>query len=279
MNDNSPLPVGISYSGGASSRWMIDAILNGELKRPEHVAVFFADTGDEHGWTYDDVAQTEERCRIAGLPFFRCADRETLSGSIMAAINGGRTRADTPPFWTENPGGGRGKLRQECTVRFKTAAIRRVQSEWLRTIGMPKKLIAWIGFAADEAHRATKAVSRADVKWVTMDFPAIRLGKNRAAQRADVARWSRRPPPKFSMCVTCPFKDPSRWFQTQGADLAKAIDIDEAIRHGLEGVGVEEPCFLVDRLIPLERLIRNGDPQPSLPGFDTPGCDGGACFL
>lgn len=77
----------------------------------------------------------------------------------------------------------------------------------------------------------------------------------------------------------CPYKTPNRWRQTDGNDLVKAYEVDEAIRHGLERVGVDEPCYLSDRLIPVEQLIRKGDPQPSLPGLDAPGCDGGACFL
>lgn len=270
-------PVGVAYSGGSSSRWAIDAVINGELARPEHIAVFFADTGDEHAWTYDDVAATEERCRVAGIPFFRGAHHETLSGAIMSATRGERTRLDNPPFWTENQGGGRGKLRQKCTAVWKTSVIRRMQDAWLKSLDLPKRIVTWIGFANDEQHRAAKALKNNDVQWAALDFPAIRGGRSRVAQRADITRWGGKPPP-FSACKHCPYKDPARWFQTPEADLSALFEMDEAIRHGLEGVGVEEPAFLTDRLIPLEQLIRKGDPQPSLPGFET-GCDQGWCFL
>jgi len=271
-------PVGISYSGGASSRWLIDAVLNGELARPDNVAVFFADTGDEHRWTYDDVDLTEERCAAAGIPFFRTAHHETLSAATLSATRGERKRLDTPPFWVENQGGGRGQLRQQCTVVWKTSAIRRSQTAWLQSIGMPKKIVTWIGFGSDEQHRAVKAAARRDVQWVTLDFPAIRAGKTRAAQRADIERWGM-DAPLFSMCVQCPYKTPKRWFQTAGVDLEKAIEIDEAIRHGLEKIDVDNPVFLSDRLIPVERLVKGGDPQPNLPGIEVPGCDSGSCFL
>lgn len=272
------IPVGISYSGGASSRWMIDMLLAGEIERPEHVAVFFADTGDEHEWTYEDVAATAERCRREGVPFFRGSHREPLVDAVLSATRGERTRVDNPPFWTENPGGGRGQLDTKCSKLFKTAVIRRLQSAWLASLGLPKKITCWIGFANDEQRRANKALTRADVRWQALDFPAIRLGRNRAAQRADIARLGRKAP-RFSMCRKCPFKSPDRWTQTTEHDLEGAFEYDSAIRHGLEHVAVTEPAFVTDRLIPLERLIRRGDPQPSLPGFDLPGCDGGACFL
>lgn len=271
-------PVGISYSGGASSRWMIDALLNGEIERPAHVAVFFADTGDEHEWTYEDVAATEERCRREGLPFFRGSHRELLVDAVLSTTRGERTRVDNPPFWTENPGGGRGQLDTRCSKLFKTAVIRRMQSAWLKSLGLPKRITSWIGFANDEQHRANKAIARNDVQWQRLDFPAIRLGKNRAAQRADLARWQLAAP-RFSMCRRCPFKSPKRWAQTTQSDMDGVFEYDDAIRHGLEHAAVEETCYITDRLIPVERLIRKGDPQPSLPGLEPPGCDGGACFL
>lgn len=273
------VPVGISYSGGASSRWMIDMLLAGEIERPEHVAVFFADTGDEHEWTYDDVDRTEERCRSAGVPFFRGSHREPLVDAVLSATRGERTRIDNPPFWTENPGGQRGQLDTRCSKLFKTAVIRRLQSSWLSSLGLPKKIECWIGFANDEQHRANKAIARADVQWQTLEFPAIRRGRNRAAQRSDIARIGAAPAPRFSMCRKCPFKSPERWAQTTASDMSGAFEYDEAIRHGLESCTIAEPCYVTDRLIPLEQLVRKGDPQPYLPGFDPPGCDGGACFL
>lgn len=278
MTLDSGLPVGIGYSGGASSRWMIDMMLAGEIERPAHVAVFFADTGDEHEWTYEDVAFTRERCTAAGIPFFSGSHREFLVDAVLSATRGERTRIDNPPFWTENPGGGRGQLDVRCSKHFKTAVIRRMQSAWLKSLGLPKKIVNYLGFANDEQHRATKALARNDVQWQVLDFPAIRAGKNRAAQRADIARIGLRAP-LFSMCKKCPYKSPSRWAQTTKSDLEGVFEYDEAIRHGLESCEVHETVYLTDRLIPIERLLRKGDPQPSLPGFALPGCDGGACFL
>lgn len=274
------LPVGAAYSGGTSSRWAIDAVINGEIERPEHFAVFFADTGDEHAWTYEDVEATEARCKSAGIDFVRCATHrgESLSEAIMSATRGERTRLDNPPFWTENPGGGRGRLTQRCTAIWKTRAIRNAQSAWLKAKGLPKRAKIWIGFAKDEQHRAIKALARNEVKWQRLDFPAIRLGRMRGQQRADIARWGGAAP-MFSMCKHCPFKSPERWRQTPAKELEGVYEMDEAIRHGLEHVAVEEPAFLCDRLIPVEQLIRKGDPQPNLPGFEIPGCDSGMCFL
>lgn len=283
---NASRPVGLACSGGTSSIWPLYAIANGELERPEHFAVFFADTGDEHAWTYEAIEETEILCRVEGIPFFRGrAERiepygnESISQAVFAAARGERKRLDTPPFWTEKPSGDRGQLTQQCTQIWKTRVLRRMQSAWLKSIGLPKKITTWIGFAADEPARATRAVATnaAEIAWATLDFPAIRARRTRAQQRADFVRWGKEPP-RFSMCVHCPFKGPDRWQDTPRAEQQKAIELDEAVRHGLEHVGVRDPVFLTDRLVPLERLIRKGDVNPQLGLFES-GCSNGLCFL
>lgn len=158
--------VGLMFSGGSSSLYPLIKVIHGELARPTHFAVFFADTFDEHEWTYEAVARVEEICGANGIQFIRGTASTPLWGDVAAACRGEVDRVEQPPFWTENPGGGRG--------RYET---------------------------------------------------------------------------------------------------------DEAIRHGMEHVGIDNPCYLSDRLIPIKRLIERGDPQPSLPGLDAPGCDNGACFL
>jgi hypothetical protein len=271
-------PVGVNFSGGTSSLWLIWAMKMGLIPRPRHVAVFTADTRDEHAWTYDVIDETEELCKREGILFVRCASDEPLFDSVAAATRGERTRIDNPPFWTENPGGGRGQLRQKCTQQHKTRPIRRAQSAWLESIGQPKRIRSYIGFAHDEQHRANKAVSRNDVQWSQPDFPAIRLGRPRAQQRAELERWTGKKAPPFSMCRRCPYKTPARWLQTPKVDQEIAFGTDYAIRDGMANVGVDEPAFLTDRLIPLERLVKKGDPQPNLPGFES-SCDTGYCFL
>lgn len=276
---NPELPVAISYSGGASSQWLVEAVLNGTIKRPEHVAVFFSDTGDEHAWTYDAIARMAERCASEGLSFIRTRTHrpESLSAAVLSATRGERTRLDNPPFWTENPGGGRGKLAQRCTIVWKTRPLRAAQAAWLKSLGLRKRLVTWIGFGADEQHRAIKAVARNEVQWASLDFPAIRFGKTRPQQRGDLARWGSKAP-LFSMCVMCPFKNEERWRQTGAEDLAKAIEVDEAIRDGLWHVAVEEPAYLFDGLIPVAALLR-GDRRRVEPLAQVPGCDAGACFV
>ena len=79
------------------------------------------------------------------------------------------------------------------------------------------------------------------------------------------------------MCIGCPYKSPQRWLATPAPEQKRAIATDEAIRD-CSAIGLDFPAYLTDRLIPLARLIKRGDPQPALPGLES-FCDGGACFL
>lgn len=273
----SALPVAISYSGGASSEWLVRAVEEEWVQRPEHIAVFFADTGVEHDWTYEAVNDVEERCRKAGITFVRCARTETLDEHLLSINRDGRTRADHPPLYVAKDEGGAGRIEHRCTREFKVAPMRRAQTAWLDALGLPKRIVKWIGFSADEAVRATKAIAKADVAWERLDFPAIRLRKTRSEQREELKRSTGRAP-RFSMCTICPFKTPDRWRATSDVDLPRVFEVDEAIRD-LTRIGVTEgDAFLSNRLVPVERLLKHGDPQPYLPGFESH-CDGGACFL
>lgn len=273
----SELPVAISYSGGASSEWLVRAVINGTIQRPENLCVAFADTGSEHEWTYRAVLEVEAACVATGIEFIRCAADTKLRDDLLALGNANApTRIDQPPFWIEK-GHGRGRAQHRCTKHYKVAPMRRAISDWLERLGLPKLVEKWIGFAVDEAHRATKAIGKQDVAWEHMEFPAINLGYDRVRQRADLQRWTGRVP-AFSMCEECPFKSVARWQQTPPDALERVYAIDAAIRD-LDCIGLTDgPAFLTDRLIPIVDLIKRGDPQPNLPGLESY-CDEGACFL
>lgn len=282
-------PVAISYSGGKSSRWLVEAVIRGEIKRPGRVAVFFADTGEEHAWTYRDVDETERRCEDAGLTFVRCKEPGLSLGAHMLYALGGLTakRIDNPPLWIDKGDGQRGQLIQKCTKKFKTAPLRRAKRRWLRNMGLRPGLVSWIGFAADETSRAQRALAKIGVAWERLDFPAIRLGKTRAQQKADLIAWIGHAP-RFSMCVCCPYKTPARWGATRGKDLARAVELDNAIRD-LDQVGITDgPGFLSDRLKPLSELqkahlrglLYEEDPNDffDVDDADPADCSAGVCF-
>lgn len=269
----------ISISGGASSLWLWEAAKRGVIERPKRLALAFADTGEEHEWTYETLEYIKADAANEGVPFLYSARGQSLGDHLIAINRDGLTRADHPPLYIAKDGGGRGRAEHRCTREFKVAPMRRVVSEWLAAEELPKRVVKWIGFGADERGRAIKAEGKQDVQWERLDFPAVRLSKRRGEQRADIERWTGRPAPRFSMCTICPWKTPQRWLDTPDAQKPRVYEIDESIRD-MSRVGLTDgDAYLCDRLIPVDQLIKKGDPQPMLPGFGDAGCDGGACFL
>lgn len=267
------IPCGVSYSGGTSSEWLVEAIWRGVIERPKNYAVFFADTGAEHQWTYAAVAEVEKRCAERGVTFIRCGrDDENLAEHILRTTRERSSRMDHPPFWVETSSG-RGRLEQRCTQKWKSRVLRKGMRRWLASIGAPLRIVSLVGFAHDEQHRATKAHARRnEVKWETLDFPAIRAGVDREQQRRALIEWTGRAP-KFSMCTFCPFKSPSRWRETVGPDLEQALAVDHAVRD-LSYMGVKGgEVFLSDRLVSI------GEARESAENSADSQCDTGHCFL
>lgn len=271
------MPVGISYSGGKSSKWLLHAMINGVLPRPVYVAVFFAHTGIEHEWTYEDVEDVRETCRKAGVEFIQTQRDQPLDEHLLAIGPTGATRAETPPLYVLKDGGGRGQIAHRCTREFKVAPMRRAQSAWLKRIGQPKRIEKWVGFASDEVGRAVKANAKRDVAWERLAFPAIYHRRHREQQHADLVSWGAKVP-RFSMCTICPWKTPGRWHDTPEAQRARVIEVDESIRD-LTACGVTDgDAYLTDQLIPVSALFKRGRPAQDATRADA-GCDGGHCFL
>ena len=283
-NLSDDMPVVDSWSMGTSSTWSIMAKIMGLMPRPKHYAVVLAHTGDEHVWSYEYAEFFKGILRNEGITLLECQASETLSGHLIAVKQEGRTRAENPALWIAKDGGGVGQSPQKCTRHFKVRPMRRAVSQWLKSLGLKKRVVKHIGFAADELSRAVRADAKAQkegVRWEMLDYPAIKLGRKRPQQRAELERWTGHKAPLFSACVYCPHNDDERWKQTAAVDLPKVYEVDEAIRD-MSQAGLDEgKAYLTNHVIPIERLIRKGPPQQTLPGFDTAtlGCDGGHCFL
>ncbi len=265
------IPVVIAYSGGGQSRSMLEMILRGVVERPKTVLVAFADTGGEHGWTYREVDEVEGLCRESGIPFLRCSAETSLEADLLSIPSGALSRLEHPPFHIDK-GTGRGTAGQRCTYEYKVAPQRRAVSAWLAAHDMKKQVEWWIGFAADEAHRAQKAAQNPRLpKWTRLRFPLLERGW----RKSDVSAFLGRQVP-FSMCVFCPYKSVARHMLASDEDKARAVAVDDAIRD-LDCIGLTEgPAYVSDQLIPLRDLLRDGGRQRELPYF---GCTGGACFL
>jgi len=132
---------------------------------------------------------------------------------------------------------------------------------------------AWIGFAADETHRVTAS----DKKFITLRYPLIELGMDRAKVEGYYMKHGIEKPPR-SVCVACfanglaHFED---MYMNRPDDWDKAVAVDEAVRTL---PGVKNQVFVSSSLIPLKDLP-DRDFQRGAADYKEHRCNSGVCFL
>jgi hypothetical protein len=174
----------LSFSGGRQSTWILEAVLRGEVERPDPFLVVTANPGAEKQRTYDTVAKYKTLCEEAGIAFV-VADGPKLSDDLLAIQRGDKHRIDNPPMWTRAAGdtipdpekqsmewandnrtlayyhdaianpdryrttreqrGAAGQLAQCCTAYYKVAPIRRAIRTHLEKLTGSRRV--WPGIA------------------------------------------------------------------------------------------------------------------------------------
>lgn len=280
-----PLLRVLNFSGGRQSTWLINKYLRREWKTPERFAVVTADPGMEKQSTYAVVTEVEQQCAKAGIEFVR-APGPNLYEDLLNVTSGIKSRIDTPPFWTKDDKGKRGKLRHSCTREYKIRPMRRAYRQLLyRRWGIqpgpagnralkPNCVASMIGFSAQEASR----IKPSDSRWNALEYPAIEAGATEDDIAADYRRWGIEPP-KPSLCNGCPFhglRMRKEQFRNE-TDRDQAITVDDAIRHGLPGV--KYPAFTSDTLVPLRDLEESDFSTGNATQDEMSMCSAGVCFV
>lgn len=219
----------------------------------------FADTGDEPADLYPHVEKIGRMLRAAGHDFtvVRKVDRHpSLSASLIdAALNGTSGGVACPPAFVKANGYRRGiALRRTCTTEWKVRPIealiktRMVELYGEREYGW--NAVQWIGYSADEAHRAKGS----ELAWRLFRYPLIDAGITRAECHALIERsaYDDGSPmvPMRSACVYCPHHSRYAWERVakNPDDWALALRLDEALEQGhrlhSKVCGVKHPLYL-----------------------------------
>jgi hypothetical protein len=264
-----PIATFLAYSAGEQSQAIIEMILRGEMERPDPFIVLNADPGMEDQRSYDFVLRTRARCLAAGIQFFTVrAPGETLLEGLLSLPNGQKTRFDHPPYFTKGDDGKRGQLKQKCTGYFKIEPMKRQIRIWLRdNLGIPinrkrglPQVESWIGFAFDEQHRLTgkngkKKNNNRQPKYIRLRYPLIEMEQTKAKTSGFYLRTGAEKPPR-SVCVAC-FANGLAHYEdmhdNRPEEWETACQVDDAIRD-MSSIGVREPVFVSDTLIPLREL-------------------------
>lgn len=142
-----------------------------------------------------------------------------------------------------------GRLRRQCTYRWKITPIRQWITQEMRRRAMrktPGTVEMLLGISLDEFQRMRES----DVKYIRNCYPLI----ERRMTRNDCAKWLAAhglPSPVKSACVFCPYHSKAEWREIRGGeDWTRAVEIDIAIRQRLPPYDL----FVHQARVPLEQV-------------------------
>jgi len=251
-----------AYSGGKQSETMLRMILRGNLARPvEPFIVLNANPGMEARRSLPFVEAMKSDCEAVGIPFLQV--KRNLFKELLELKASGKTRFDTPPFWTKNRETGKiGRLMQSCTQAYKIAPMDQMMRKWMaENLGIPtnrKRLgnnivCKYIGFSFDESDR----IKQQDRKYIYHEYPLIEAGMTTDDCTAYL-RDNDLPIPPRSVCNACfanDFEYFKEMFLNQSEDWDQAVAVDEAIRD-LACIGIRDECYVFSGCTPLRDLAQ-----------------------
>ena len=289
MPERKPTPIlsVLSYSGGRQSKALLRMTIDGTIKRPKNFVVLNVDPGMENSGTYPHVAEDADLCEQHGIDFMTVRSGD-LFRDLVWRKERGLTRIDNPPYWTKQPDGKRGKLKQSCTKFYKIAPIWRATRRILElkfgisanpnaTSHLWKNMVDhWIGFAADEEHRSTESPA----KYVRFRYPLIENNISTDDIMGYFRDNSISPPPR-SMCNACfahGLRSLKEMHDNRPDDWEQAVLVDESIRD-MSDVKVKLPCYVSATLIPLTELAERDFDLGNLKDNEVHSCNTGMCFV
>ena len=215
----------MSFGGGVQSTAIAELVIRRDPRllavAPDLPELFiFADTGDEPEAVYAHVEMMRERIEAAGFRWLTVCKGGRLGDTAAAG------RVDIP-VWTETDTTRR-PMRRACTVDWKAAIMdREAKTRYgvnLRRKKQPEGVVScWQGISTDEAQRTRISQDW----WQALAYPLLSM------------RWSRQDcidyldalgieTPK-SACVYCPFHSDAAWRSLTDADLARAVEVEDAL--------------------------------------------------
>lgn len=278
-----PLLTVLNYSGGRQSACILWMVLLGDIKRPEQFVVLNADPGMENSATYAYNRDMFDLCKAEGIEAIT-APGPSLYEDLVTLGTGDKTRIDNPPYWTQAENGKRGRLMQKCTAVYKIAPMDRVLRQLLHErfgislvtrrpgIGIVEK---WIGFAFDEVYR----MKPSSQQYINFAYPLIDLKLDRDAVNAYYTANGLPMPPR-SVCNACfanGLETLREMHDNRPDDWQQAVRVDRAVRS-LVQIGVKEPVFVSNTLLPLEQLAAQNFVLGDEKDQDNYSCDSGYCF-
>jgi hypothetical protein len=223
----------MSFGGGVQSTAIAELVIRRDPRLLAAVnqlpeLFIFADTGDEPEAVYAHVEVMKARIEAAGFMFKTVCKGGRLGDTALAG------RVDIPA-WVDTDTT-RMPMRRACTVDWKASVLdREAKAHYginLRTKRALPMLSQWYGISTDEAQRTKISQD----KWRVFTYPLISMRWTRDHCTDYLASIGINAPK--SACVFCPFHGDEVWRSLSPADMARAIEVEDAMTaHRLAGTG------------------------------------------
>lgn len=274
-------------------------------------AITFADTGGELPEAYAHLDYVRARTEQAGIEFLTVSAGDLRTDVVTRRCQGGQP---TLPVRIRHADGRLGRLgHYRCSFDYKRRPITRAVKQLCGLPGAWKRAYVeqWIGYSTDEATRmktadqcrcghnrirraaggrpylqihtpdgCTRCACTKWEPWQVNRWPLIELGMTRQDCRDWITRRGFRPAQR-SACFYCPNHPASHWTglkRDQPELFAQAVELDEFLRHGINGLRGE--AYLHSSGRPLADIAdtapRPGDTADPLTAATD--CEAGVCF-
>lgn len=240
----------LSLGAGVQSTTLLLMSCTGVL--PALDCAIFADTGWESPATYNHLDWLIPEAKNHGIPVHILKGANIKEDALISQVRGRKSEGSrwvSMPFHTQQPDGGKGMIRRQCTREYKSDPIDRfIRQEILglkRYQRAPKEIVVdqWFGISLDEINRARTSRD----KWRRYCYPLLNVPQEylpKLFTRHDCLGWLAANYPKRhvprSACVGCPFHSNAEWrmMQAKHPDVwADAVEFDARMRHagGMRG--------------------------------------------
>lgn len=245
--------------GGRQSAGLAALILEGAIRRPDHVGMVALEWERRATFRYvNDYIRPA--MRSLGIPFTFISRKKYATKDFFGGELG---VSPLIPVYT-NQSGEISKLNEWCSGEWKREVSMRWASEqpgW-----KDRGVDNWIGISRDESHRR-RAPRR---QWIQPTYPLLDERPTTVSGcLMAVARvgW---PDPPRSRCEHCPNQSDKEWGELTPEELERACKTDEYIRS------IDPHAYLHKKCIPLRMVTF--EPSKEDQGMFSGGCTSGMCF-
>jgi len=250
------IPHIVAFGGGVDSTAMIIGLIN--ENRPIDL-ILFADTGAEKPHTYEHIKKFSQWLKDKGYPEITIVKKVRRDGSLETLEEECHRRKNLPSIAYGF---------KSCSQKHKIQPQDKFLNNWQPTKDCwdaELKAVKYIGYDANESHRADNADKRNDPKY-TNQYPLIEWDWSRE-DCLNIIKEAGINPPGKSACFFCPSSKKQEiveLYETYPDLMDRAIKIEEqAELTSIKGLG---------RNFSWKTLIQMHKNQEELPftGFDLP---------